>query len=143
LAPLGIELPIRPIRGQIALLKTVALPFQRIVELGNRYLVPRPDGRVLVGATMEDVGFRKVTTAAAIGDLLGMATRLCPPLGAADLDRTWAGLRPGSPDGVPWLGAVPDIDNLYVATGHFRNGLQMSPGTGRLMRQAILGQPTD
>ncbi|HEX6985762.1 MAG TPA: FAD-dependent oxidoreductase, partial [Planctomycetaceae bacterium] len=125
------------------LLDAVPLPFTRMIELGPRYLVPRPDGRVLVGATEEEAGFEKRNTAAAVGDLLAMAVELCPALGGATVERTWAGLRPGSPDGLPYLGRVPDFENLFVAAGHFRSGLQMSPGTARVMRQLLLDQPTD
>ena len=143
LEPLGIDLPVRPVRGQIALLKASPLPITRMVEIGSRYLVPRPDGRVLVGATMEEVGYDKRNTASAIGSLLALAIATCPDLAHADLERTWAGLRPGSPDGLPYLGGVPDYDNLFVAAGHFRSGLQMSPATARLMRQLLLGQPSE
>jgi glycine oxidase len=114
-----------------------------MIEIGSRYLVPRPDGRVLVGATEEEAGFEKRNTAAAIADLLAMAVELCPALADATVERAWSGLRPGSPDGLPYLGRALDFANLFVAAGHFRSGLQMSPGTARLMRQALLDQPTD
>jgi glycine oxidase len=143
LEPLGVELPVRPVRGQIVLLNALPLPVSRMVELGPRYLVPRPDGRVLVGATEEDAGFEKRSTAEAVGGLLRMAAELCPALGSAAVERTWAGLRPGSPDGLPYLGRLPGFRNLFVAAGHFRSGLQMSPGTGRVMRELLLDQPTD
>lgn len=143
LEPLGMELPVRPVRGQIVLLDARPSPISRMIELGPRYLVPRPDGRVLVGATEEEAGFEKRNTAGAVAGLLRMATDVCPALADATVERTWAGLRPGSPDGLPYLGRVPDLDNLFVAAGHFRSGLQMSPGTARVMRQLLLGQPTD
>lgn len=143
LEPIGIELPVRPVRGQIVLLSARPLPFSRMIELGPRYLVPRPDGRVLVGATQEEAGFEKRNTAAAVGELLRLATDLSPALENATVERAWAGLRPGSPDGLPYLGRVPDFENLFVAAGHFRAGLQMSPGTARVMRQLLLDQPTD
>jgi glycine oxidase len=108
--------------------------------LGKRYLVPRPDGRVLVGSTEEDVGFDKRTTAGAIRDLLDFAIAVVPALAAAPLERSWAGLRPGSPDGLPFLGPVPGVENLYVAAGHFRAGIQLSPGTALVMRDLILGR---
>ena len=143
LESLGIELPVRPVRGQIVLLASRLLPFSRMIELGPRYLVPRPDGRILVGATQEEAGFEKRNTAVAVGELLRLATDLCPALGCATVERTWAGLRPGSPDGLPYLGRAPDFENLFVAAGHFRAGLQMSPGTARVMRQLLLDQPTE
>ncbi len=140
---LGIELSVRPVKGQIAMLETTRLPISRMIELGHRYLVPRPDGRVLVGATQEEVGFDKRVTAGAIGELLAMAIDVCPQLSDASLVKSWAGLRPGSADGLPYLGRTAEYENLFVAAGHFRSGLQMSPGTARLMRQLLLDQPTD
>jgi glycine oxidase len=132
---------IRPVRGQIALLNTGVPLFRRVLMHGKRYLVPRPDGRVLIGATEEDAGFDKRTTAVAIRDLLDFGIGLVPRLADAPLERTWAGLRPGSPDGLPYLGRVPGLDNLYVAAGHFRAGIQLSPGTGTVMAELILGRP--
>jgi glycine oxidase len=132
---------IRPIRGQIALLNTGAPLVWRVLMHGKRYLVPRPDGRILVGATEEDVGFDKRTTAAAIRDLLDFAIALVPGLADAPLERSWAGLRPGSPNGLPFLGRVPGAANLFVAAGHFRAGIQLSPGTATLMTDLILGRP--
>jgi glycine oxidase len=133
---------IRPVRGQIALLNTGAPLLRRVLMWGPRYLVPRPDGRVLVGSTEEDAGFEKRTTAAAVAELLALACRLVPGLGAAHLERCWAGLRPGSPDGLPYLGTVPGFDNLFLAAGHFRAGIQLSPCTGLVMSELLLGRPT-
>jgi glycine oxidase len=141
LEPLGCHPGIQPVRGQIALLRTPAPSFRRILLWGKCYLVPRPDGRVLVGATEENAGFDKCTTAGAIGDLLVFAVRLVPGLASAPLERCWAGLRPGSPDGWPFLGAVPGCDNLFVAAGHFRAGIQLSPATGLVMKELLQGQP--
>ncbi|HXG12254.1 MAG TPA: glycine oxidase ThiO [Gemmataceae bacterium] len=131
---------VRPVRGQIALLNTGRPLFRRILLDGARYLVPRPDGRVLVGSTEEDVGFDKRTTAGAIADLLGLAGALVPRLADAHLERCWAGLRPGSPDGLPFLGPVPGISNLFVAAGHFRAGIQLSPATGLVMKELLTGR---
>lgn len=137
---LGWRVPIKPIRGQIALLRTNAPLVRRVLMFGARYLVPRPDGRVLVGSTEEDAGFDKHTTGLAIHELLELAFSLVPALGQAHLERCWAGLRPGSPDGLPILGKVPELENLYLAAGHFRAGIQLSPGTGLLMKELLLGQ---
>jgi glycine oxidase len=136
----GLSVGIRPVRGQIALLNTGPLPFSRVLMAGSQYLVPRPDGRVLVGSTEEEAGFDKRTTATAIHNLLGLAQSLVPSLAAAHLERCWAGLRPGNPDGRPFLGAVPGFDNLFIAAGHFRSGIQLSPGTGMVMKELLLGQ---
>jgi len=138
LAPLSISLPVKPVRGQIALLKTNRLPFSCVVEQGRRYLVPRTDGLILVGATEEHVGFEKRTTADAISELLTFAASLVPELGKAEVVKCWAGLRPGSPDELPFLGRVPKFKNLLVGAGHFRSGLQMSPGTGALLADLLV-----
>jgi glycine oxidase len=141
LEPLGRRLDIQPVRGQIALLNPGTMVFHKILIWGARYLVPRLDGRVLIGSTEEHVGFTKTTTATGIHGLLELGIRLVPRLAGAALERTWAGLRPGSPDGLPFLGLVPGYENLYVAAGHFRAGIQLSPGTGILLKEMILGQP--
>ena len=132
---------IRPVRGQIVLLNLPCPPFRRVMEYGKRYLVPRPDGRVLVGATEEEAGFDRRTTAGGVAGLLEFACRLVPGLSEATVERTWAGLRPVSPDALPLIGPVPGCEGLVLAAGHGRNGLQMSPVTGVLVRQLILRQP--
>jgi glycine oxidase len=141
LEPFGCRLGIEPIRGQITLLNPGAVILRRILLWGAQYLVPRLDGRVLIGSTEECAGFDKSTTAAGIGSLLGLGVKLVPSLASAAIERTWAGLRPGSPDGLPFIGPVPGIDNLYVGAGHFRAGIQLSPGTALLLTEMILGRP--
>jgi glycine oxidase len=134
---------IRPIRGQIALLSLPATPLRRVINEGRRYLVPRDDGRVLVGSTEEDVGFDRGTTAAAIQGLLDLAVGLCPALGNARLERCWAGLRPASADGLPFLGRIADYENAFLAAGHFRAGLQLSTGTALVMARLMRGEAAD
>lgn len=138
LQPLSVSLPVQPVRGQIVLLKTSRLPFSCVIEQGRRYIVPRADGLVLVGSTEEHTGFEKKTTAEGVSGLLKFASALVPELGAAEVVRCWAGLRPGSPDELPFLGRVPEFENLFVGAGHFRSGLQMSAGTGRLLADLLL-----
>jgi glycine oxidase len=140
LQSIGVGLPVKPIRGQIALMTTDTPLLRRVVMLGKEYLVPRLDGRVLVGSTEEDVGFDCRPTPAGIGGLLATAISICPALGAAHLERTWAGLRPGSPDSKPFIGPVPGYRGLFVAAGHYRAGLQLSPVTGLVVKQLIVGQ---
>jgi glycine oxidase len=135
-----LTLPIKPIRGQIVQLSAQPLPFRHILQTGPRYLVPRTDGRILIGSTEEDVGFDKRNTAAAVSGLLRYAIELVPSLAEATVEHFWSGLRPGSPDALPFLGRATGTENLYVAAGHFRSGLQMSPGTAILMREIMLGQ---
>jgi glycine oxidase len=141
LAPLGLKLGVKPIRGQIVLLRLDRPALNTIVMADSRYIVPREDGRTLVGSTEEEVGFVKQTTAQAVRELIGFAIRLVPVLRAAEVERTWAGLRPCSPDRRPVLGPAPGYTNLFVATGHFRSGLQLSPITGILMAQLLMKQP--
>lgn len=139
----GSSILIRPVRGQVILLRLVPRILNHLVEVGLRYLVPRADDRILLGATQEEVGFDKSNTLAGIEDLLAFGRELVPQLNSASIEQTWAGLRPGSPDGLPVIGRLPRFSNLFVATGHFRSGLQMSLASGRLMRQLLLNQPTD
>ncbi len=139
-AALGLQVPIRPVRGQIALLSCGVPPISRVVNEATRYLVPRPDGRVLVGATEEEVGFDKRTTADAIHGLIELARSLVPALGSAEVERCWAGLRPATEDGRPYMGSVPGYENTFAATGHFRSGLQLSPAVGAVMSQLIRGE---
>jgi glycine oxidase len=140
LQEVGWQPGVRPVRGQMALLqaKTALRP---ILLHGKRYVVPRTDGRVLVGSTEEEAGFDARPTASAIGELLAFAVGLVPDLADAALEHCWAGLRPGSPDGMPFLGDVPGYRNLYVAAGHYRAGIQLSPATGWLLKQLLLQQP--
>jgi glycine oxidase len=129
-----------PIRGQIVLFRCHEPPITRIINEGSRYLVPREDGRVLAGSTEEEVGFDKRTTAEAIADLTEFARDLVPALREATIEKTWAGLRPGSFDGLPYLGRLPGLMNAYVAAGHFRNGLFLSTATAVVMSQLIRGE---
>jgi glycine oxidase len=140
LAPLGVEAPTPPLRGQIALLHGPEGTLRRIVERGSRYLVPRDDGRVLVGSTEEWAGFESRPTAAGIGGLLEFAAGLCPALGEAEFEAAWAGLRPASRDRRPYLGRVPGHENLYVAAGHRRVGIQLAPGSAELIADLVTGR---
>ncbi len=139
-ARLGWQPEIKPIRGQIVLLALDRSPLTRIVNDGPRYLVPRNDGHVLVGSTEEDAGFDKRTTAEGIGGLLSFALSLAPALAEARFERSWAGLRPGTADGLPYLGRLPDYDNGFIAAGHFRSGLQLSTATAVVMAELMRGR---
>lgn len=132
---------IRPIRGQIALLRTGHTGVRPVLLQGKRYLVPRDDGRILAGSTEEDVGFDARPTAGGIGALLAFAVRLLPALADATVETCWAGLRPGSPDGLPYLGAVPGWQGLCVGAGHFRAGLHLSAASGKVLAQLLRGEP--
>jgi len=131
---------VRPVRGQIVLLNPGRPLFRCVLMQGARYLVPRTDGLVLAGSTEEDVGFDRRTTAAGVAELLGLAVALVPELAGAHMERCWAGLRPGSPDGLPFIGRVPGTENVFVAAGHFRAGIQLSAATALALKELILGQ---
>jgi glycine oxidase len=143
LVKLGVNTGILPIRGQMVLFRCPVKPFQRILNEGSRYLVPRDDGRVLVGSTEEEVGFNKGTTEEAISELKQLAIELVPVLRNSTVERTWAGLRPGSFDGFPYLAAIPGTDNAFVAAGHYRSGLHLSPATAVVMGQLMRGVPPE
>ncbi len=128
--------PTKPIRGQILALKTAGPCLRRVIR-GPAYLVPRKDGRVLVGSTMEDVGFDKSTTGEALARLRTSAEEMVPRLREAKIAESWAGLRPDSPDHLPILGGC-DIENLFFATGHYRNGILLAPATARVLTDLIL-----
>jgi len=138
--PLGLRIETRPIRGQIALLRLPVQRLGRVVNVGLEYFVPRTDGRLLVGSTIEDAGFAPSTTPEAIARLLDFAHRLLGPLPEAVIEQSWAGLRPGSNDGLPFIGRIPGYSNAFVATGHFRAGLHQSTGTAVLLADLMTGR---
>ncbi len=140
LQPFGFSIPVKPVRGQIVQLQLPALPFRCVIEHGRRYLVPRRDGLILIGSTEEDAGFAKHTTTEGIAGLLDFAKSIVPSLAEAEVVNTWAGLRPGSPDELPFLGRVPGFLNAFIGAGHFRSGLQMSPATGMILADLMLDQ---
>lgn len=141
LSDTGIDLPIYPVCGQMLLLNGRALGLERIVLEGQYYLIPRAGGLVLVGSTMEQRGFDQSVTAAARDELAAAAARMLPATASCEVLDQWAGLRPGSPDGVPFIGAHPYIDGLFINAGHFRNGIVLAPASARLVTDLILGRP--
>ena len=128
--------PIRPVAGQMLQLRGGHL-LKHIVYGEDCYLIPRRDGRLLVGATSEEIGFEKRVTQAATAQLLKSALALAPVLNDAPLETSWAGLRPVSPDGLPVLGGGP-IENLSYATGHGRNGILLAPRTAQIIANYLL-----
>jgi glycine oxidase len=137
---LGLSSGILPVRGQMLLYHCGRPPFSRVINEGPRYLVPRDDGRVLAGSTEEEVGYDKRTTGEGRAELLQFAAAIVPALSADRIERAWAGLRPGSFDGFPYLGAVPGLANAFVAAGHFRSGLFTSTGTAVVLGELIRGE---
>jgi glycine oxidase len=131
---------VRPVRGQIAVLDTRPPLLSRVIFSGHGYLVPRADGRILCGSTMEEVGFEKAVTAAGLRHVLDVALEISPALGAAPVVETWSNFRPASPDGEPILGAA-SVPGLFYATGHTRNGILLAPITADAVAAAVLGRP--
>ncbi len=138
----GIALDTRPIRGQIVLLRLPRPVITRIVNRGLDYLVQRPDGRLLVGSTIEDIGFDCTTTPDTVERLEGVARALLGELPGSVFERSWAGLRPGTADGRPTIGRLPDLDNVYISAGHFRAGLHQSTGSAVLLADLMTARPT-
>jgi glycine oxidase len=131
--------PVRPAKGQMVALRGDDLKIERVLWSEKIYLVPRNDGRILAGATVEHAGFDKRVTAGGIEKILSAAIELAPGLKNARIEETWAGLRPDTPDHMPILGPT-DTDGLLMATGHFRSGILLTPITARLMREWITEQ---
>jgi glycine oxidase len=131
--------PVRPAKGQMVALRADDLKMERVLWSDKIYLVPRNDGRILAGATVEYVGFDKQVTAGAVEKILAAAIELVPGLANARIEETWAGLRPDSPDHLPILGPT-DLDGLMIATGHFRSGVLLTPITARLTREWVIEQ---
>lgn len=137
----GLELPIEPVRGQMLLFRGDPGMIQRIVLWKGRYVIPRRDGQVLAGSTLEHVGFDKAITKEAFDSLRDSAVEMIPALLRCSIERQWSGLRPGTPDGVPYIGRHPTLRNLFVNAGHFRNGVVLGPASARLSADLLLGRP--
>lgn len=137
----ALSLDIKPARGQMLLFKFAAAPLRFILLQGDLYLISRRDGHLLVGSTLEDVGFDKQTTIVARDDLLKRAQKLLPALASMPLLQHWAGLRPAAPHNIPAIGRHPQLENLYVNSGHFRYGVTMAPGSAEILTNEISGTP--
>lgn len=137
LVPALPPLPVRPVRGQMLLLGGVDWPWRGSVRRGHSYAVRRGATGLLVGATVEEAGFDKHNTVGGVEDLLAFTRGLFPGLAQARLETFWAGLRPGTPDGLPILGRIPDWPVL-AATGHHRNGILLAPWTAREVTRLAL-----
>ena len=134
--PPEISASVRPVAGEVVQLRGEKR-VKQVIYSDNCYLVPRRDGRLLIGATVEEIGFNKRVTAGGVAKLLTAACALVPALLDAPLETHWAGLRPTTPDGLPLLGET-SIPNLFVATGHGRNGVLLTPATSQLIAGAVL-----
>ncbi|WP_415886081.1 glycine oxidase ThiO [Neptuniibacter sp. QD37_6] len=142
LSMLDRELPVEPVHGQMMLFKAKPGLVNRVILKGGRYVIPRNDGRVLVGSTMERIGFTKRTTMDAAMSLHATALDIIPALADYEVEHHWSGLRPGSPEGIPFIGEVAGLDNLFINAGQFRNGLVLAPASTRLLADILLGRET-
>ncbi|MFW2439173.1 MAG: glycine oxidase ThiO [Arenicellales bacterium] len=139
LADTGLSLAIEPVRGQMILFKTDPGSLRRIILSNSKYLIPRRDGRILAGSTLEYVGFDKMTTDSAYRELWSAAVGIAPYLENMPVVSQWAGLRPGSSNGVPTIGRHPHLENLVICSGHFRNGVILGLGSARIAAGLLMG----
>lgn len=135
LSRLNLRCPIKPMKGQMLLFSPCRL-VNRVVLANGRYAIPRADGRIVFGSTLEDVGFQRTPDRDAFESLYASALAMIPALKDVDLEAQWAGFRPGSPEGMPWIGAMSE--KLWVNSGHFRNGVVLSPASSRLLCDLML-----
>jgi len=140
---LGISLPVQPVKGQIVLLHSEPGRLRHIVKHDRAYFVPRRDGRILVGASMEMVGFEAGNSVTVVQALLDALSRLLPGLGDATIEQQWMGFRPGTPDGLPFLGPAPGRHGLWIASGHYRNGVALAPITAHIISHWMNGEPPE
>jgi glycine oxidase len=141
-ASAGLELPVGPVRGQMLAVSNVPSLLSHAIHRDDIYLVPRPSGELLIGATVERVGFERAVTPDGLGSLIASALALVPGLGGRPITRSWSGFRPWASDGQPVLGPVPGIEGLFVATGHYRNGILLAPVTATVMSRCIIDGET-
>ena len=134
----GLELEVEPVRGQMIMFETTPSLLRHITLCGDHYLIPRQNGLVLAGSTLEYTGYNKETTEEARKTLTEKALDLMPALSDYSVIRHWAGLRPGTATSVPYIGEHPQIHGLFVNTGHFRNGVVMAPASAQLLTDCLL-----
>jgi glycine/D-amino acid oxidase-like deaminating enzyme len=130
--------PVKPIRGQMIAFQTAKRLFEKVIYSPRGYLVPRIDGRILAGATVEDVGFDKNITTSGIEFLRENALEIAPSLVNLEIAEKWAGLRPCAPDNLPILGTFPQVENFFLATAHYRNGILLAPLTAQILAENII-----
>jgi glycine oxidase len=141
-AQLGLNLPVTPVRGQMLAVSNVPPLLTHAIHGPQGYLTPRPSGELLIGATVEHVGFARAVTPDGLAHLLTGALATVPEIGRRPITRSWCGFRPWAPDSLPVLGPWPGIEALYVATGHYRNGILLTPITAELMARCVLEAET-
>ncbi|SUD76592.1 glycine oxidase ThiO [Pseudomonas putida] len=139
LRTLGLALPVEPVKGQMILVKCAEDFLPSMVLAKGRYAIPRRDGHILVGSTLEHAGYDKTPTGDALQSLKASAVELLPELEGATVVAHWAGLRPGSPEGIPYIGPVPGHAGLWLNCGHYRNGLVLAPASCQLFTDLLTG----
>lgn len=137
---LGLGLPVEPVKGQMILYKCASDFLSSMVLAKGRYAIPRRDGHILIGSTLEHEGFDKTPTDTALESLKASAQELIPALTDAEVVGHWAGLRPGSPEGIPFIGEVPGFRGLWLNCGHYRNGLVLAPASCQLFTDLLLAR---
>lgn len=140
LGTLGLGLPVEPVKGQMILYKCASDFLSSMVLAKGRYAIPRRDGHILIGSTLEHEGFDKTPTDIALESLKASAVELIPALADAEVVGHWAGLRPGSPEGIPFIGEVPGFKGLWLNCGHYRNGLVLAPASCQLFADLLLAR---
>jgi glycine oxidase len=135
---LHLHLPMRPVKGQLLLASCPVSPVRTPLFAGDAMAVPRADGTLVLGVTVEDAGFDDRATLDGVRTILAQTCALIPAIGKLSFVRAWAGLRPGTPDGLPYMGPVPPLRNLWVSTGHLRKGILLAPVCARLVAGSIL-----
>lgn len=139
---LDCPIPISPAKGQIVLLETIHPRFQHTIDGLGIYIVPRTDGKILLGATVEFVGFNKTPTVEGVKEMIDAAVTISPELASSKFVQTWAGLRPYYKSG-PCLGLLPGHENVVLASGHYKNGILLAPITGKLIAELLIsGEPS-
>ncbi|MCK5263892.1 MAG: FAD-dependent oxidoreductase, partial [Gammaproteobacteria bacterium] len=133
---------VEPVKGQMIMFKGEPDLVKRIVLSEGHYIIPRRDGYILAGSTLEKAGFDKTTSEDALKALRDTACALVPALESLPIERQWAGLRPGTENGIPYVCAIEDVAGLFLHAGHYRNGIVLGPASVQLMAELVLGKET-
>lgn len=134
---IGLRLPTRPVKGQMVLAECRVPPIKTPLHAGETLLIPWPDGRLALGVTVEEVGFDDRVRLDSLSRILRQTIELVPAVGALSLSYAWAGLRPATPDGWPYMGPIPPWKNFWISAGHFRKGTLLAPICAKLLAESI------
>ncbi|WP_063891746.1 glycine oxidase ThiO [Paenibacillus sp. Soil787] len=138
MAGIGVDLPVYPVKGECFSVLTTKPLLRKTLFTTGCYIVPKAGGRLLVGATVVPNSYDRKVSLAGLAELMDRARLLMPALGEAEWEKAWSGLRPQTTDGLPYIGKVPAYDGLYAACGHYRNGILLSPVTGKVIADLVL-----